>query len=332
MSAISGTISGLQSAAAQRDASKKNLKAVSDTNRINMLMNLFTRGGALSGKDIPEDMQGQQSAILPYYFKDMETQLAGQARSASDAISGQMTPQQQLKMYQSILDKYSPSVDNNRNLASDIASGRMGDQMLEESGPVFKSRVDSANTRKNASLQALQDSLNEIDAIQARKGFSGDSFGNNLLKFNARRATATQSATDIAGANTQNAMDRAAILGQARNIRLNSLNLPNQMASSDISIQNLPGQGIVQRTQTGQAPFGFFNVGPNQFTPHTTPVVSAIQSPLGAAAGAVGQTGNTLLSFALNKSLANKTAGGGGGGWGGNGDWAGETSNPAIME
>lgn len=300
---------GSQQASAQRDASRRNRQSMADTNRANLMLDLFRRGAPLSGPDIPDDLQGAQSALLPYYFGDAESRSAKNAVALYDAINQAFgSPSQEMSNYEAIISRYGPAILQNRELVNALASGRLTEDMLSESQPVFDARMGGVEKRRNASLEALQATLNEIDAIQAGKGYSGDTVGSRSLRFEGRRRIGLQSADDLSRAMLENALEKRAIQEQGRNLRLNNLNLPSTLAQSEIGMKQLPAQAAANRLALAMKPFDFYRVGNNfsgyQPLPQVQPVASTGQLvSQGVATGA-----NTLNTYLLNRQLQQQVA------------------------
>lgn len=252
-----------QSASASKKAQQQNLSEQERINLLNTEMQLASRGAPLTGDYVPDNLQGQQSSVLPYYFGGTEKQTADDTAALYNAIQKLYgSPDSQIADYQRLVDQYGPANASNQKLVNDLSSGRLTDQALTERAPVFGQRLANAGSNRNAGIEALQDTLNEIDAIQAGKGFAGDTVGSRTLRFNARRAIGTQSAQDLGQAKLQNATDTANIQDTGRALRLSNLSLPDQMLQSAITRKQIPAAGVVQAQGTAMAPFKFFDIGP----------------------------------------------------------------------
>lgn len=321
MSIVSGTIGAYESSGAQRDASDKNYRANQQNNLMNMLLTLYERGVDLSkinfpkALGIPEGLLKQGNVLLPGYAGDSERALYDQARGQSEAISGiSGSPQDQAAAFQKIIDQYGPGFAKNDQFVSDLVSGKLTDQSLSEAQPVFEARTAAAKARKSAGLEALQETLNNIDTIQARKGYTGDSFGANLLKFGARRSINTSGANDTAMAELENAMEKAGIQQSGRNTRLANIDLPNRVMSSALTRRGLPSKLVAENFDTALSPFRFFKTAGSDFKPFNAPPLDSPNAGLGQilAAGA-SSTGNTALNYYLQKRLRDQMAVGGAG-------------------
>lgn len=294
----------------EKKAAQINAKSTQDANTQNALLSLFTRGAALSGDWVPEELQGASAAILPYYLAGAEKEIGGDAASLYRAIRDRAGgPDIQLADYSALLGGYGRAMADNSLLAEDLASGRVTRDMISESAPVFSARVGVANAKRDAGLEALQQTLNEIDAIQAGKGYSGDSTGNRMLRFNARRSIGSEAATDLANVNLQNEIDRRQIMASGRDLRLANIDLPSSLARSAVALKQMPETAVTQSYQNSISPFGFFNLGPHQFptwqaNPEVKPTTGFGQALSQAASNTVN-AGNDYALSALQRAQAN---------------------------
>ena len=294
-------------------------KATQRTNLMNLYESLYARGADLSKLTFPKQM-GIPSGLLtrggvifPQYGADKERALFDQAAQLSAAIAAQNgTPEAQGQIYQALLDKYGPDFANNDQLASDLASGRLTTQMLTEAQPVEAARLGVAEGQKNAGLEAIKQTLNNIDTIQARKGYSGDSSGSRQLEFNARRAVNTSGADAINMALLQNEMEKMGIKTAGRGLQLSNINLPDTLLRSAVSRRQLPGQAMNQAFTQRTAPFSLWNQNPMQFRGAERPPVMPRGAGLGEILGSVGgAAGSNLTNYFLREGMKGFGAGGG---------------------
>ena len=295
MSFISGTVGAVLGSEAQDDATQANLDAARETNELNYRMFLQSRGST-------------GHALLPYYFGDQEANLAHDLstiyNASREAAGGY---DEQLERYRRDIGQFSDMTEQAANTAKGIFDGTLENESLTNFQPVAEARVEGANARKAAGLEALQETLNEIKAVQAGKGFSGDSFGNRLLQTSARRKVYSDAATDMAGVNIQNASDTFGIHERAQARRVSNLSLPYAMAQQAVNSENLADNAILDQTARRQQLFNFFKMAPGQFTYQPMPTVSASASPWQALAAGVG-TGNTILAKYLLDKYGNTAA------------------------
>lgn len=312
-----GAYSASEQAGAVKDAADRQATATRNANSQNFWLDLFKRGAPLFGDDVPTNLKGAQSAVLPYYFGDQEAKMGQDATNlyrASNAFYG--SPDQELAGYRNIVGEYAPAIAGNRQLVDDLASGRVTDQMLAEAKPAMVERVAGAEANRNAGIESLQETLNQIDDIQAGKGFSGDTSGNQMLKFNARRAIGDKAATDLHSALLANALTKQSIRDQGRQMRLGAVNLPAQLAQSDINLAQLPGAAAASRNNTSQTPFTFFRTT-NGFQPYQTLPTAPATATTGQIVGeAVGSLGGGISNYLLQRQLQQQAIAGAGTGGG----------------
>lgn len=305
MSVISGTIAAIN----QRKKDKAQNQLTAQQNQQQMAMDLAARGAGLYGSGIPEELQGRESAILPYYMGGSEAILGKDAANVAAAIRAAAgDPTLRLADYSAMLGKYDAASEANDRLAEDLALGNITNEQLAEAAPVWAARTGAAESRRNAGLEALRETLNEIDSIQAGKGYSGDSTGKRMLRFNARRAIGTQAATDFAGANLENEMDRRMIKESGRNARLSNIDLPNRLAMAAIQRKQLPANAVASEFNAATEPLNFFNIGAGQFRAQN-PLTAPSNSATGIAnsvAQAGASVGGALSKYYGNKSLENQ--------------------------
>lgn len=311
LAAGASAYSASQQASSQDAANATNANNTLSTNRTNVLLNLISRGAPITATDaqtlgLDPSLIGQSSAVLPYYLSAQEPQLGNNAANSALAIqSFYGSPQLELQDYQNILQGFQPSINNANRLTSDILSGNTTQQMLAEEQPVAAARTSLAQTQKNAALEQLASTLNQIDAIQQQKGYSGDSYGNRLMKFNAARGIATQGAADLGQAALQNALEKQGVQQAGRNLQLNNLSLPGQMAQSEIALKGVPSTAMASRYSAAMQPLSAFSIGKSNFTPFQMPPLVGPNANTGQI---VGQTlaglGNSAGNFMANQSLA----------------------------
>jgi hypothetical protein len=286
MSAISGTVSGILNANAQRDASEKNAQNVAATNALNYQMYQQSRGST-------------GHAVLPTYFGDFEQNLG-------DKLSGdfnQITKQNPLSSYQQTVSNLKPLQAGADATAAGIFNGGTQAQMEASFAPVKAARV--AFTRQSA-IDSLNKTLGEIGAAQGARGYTGDSFGDRMMKLAANK----QMSTDIAGANLQNLQDERTIADSALQLKLSNLSLPGQMANQDLALQNAAGNAYESNVNGALQPMTFLRAGGAQpFQNENLPTVNPTMSAFGAAAGSANGVGNAALSYWMQQQYANSLKG-----------------------
>jgi hypothetical protein len=307
-------IGGIFQANSQDKATKQNAKNVQDSNRMNLLLSLMSRGTALSESEanslgVPE-LAGKSSAVLPYYLADIEKATGTAAGKMALAIQ-KAAPT--IGDYTKIVAPYLAQAGQARDIAGNLLSGQMTQQMLSEEAPVAAARSEVAQTQKNTALESLDKTLNEIDAIQARKGYSGDSYGNRLLKATTRAGVMSASSGAIAQANLANELEKQAVKEKGRNLQLSNLGLPSVLASSALALKRAPTATASSSFADSMQPLSFFNIGNHPFQQQNLPLVDST-SKAGLAISGVAAGGNSALNAGLQKyfqSLDNSSDGSG---------------------
>lgn len=263
----------------QRSATNQNRDNVNATNALNLQM--FQEGRGSTG-----------SAIFPIYGKAAESQLYNDTLNTYDATGAIQPTAQQL---QAIVAGQQQNQDLANTAAAGIFNGATQTQELQNQQPVYQANLAAAQTQKQGTLEALQSTLNNIKAIQAGKGYAGDSFGNSLLNFQARQGANTNIANQFSQANIGNAQAIQGIRQNAINRQLQNLNLPTAMAQNNINLAQQPANALAQQQGQRQQLFNMFRIGPGQFTYQNLPLVQPNSAAYGALAN-IGAAGNDLAS------------------------------------
>lgn len=300
--AVIAVVGAAGSAAASSQQAKKQNKRINAQNAQQLGLDVAARGAPLNDASAPASVQGVEAAFLPYYMDGEEAALGRYAARISKAIREQGgTPEEQLAKYESMLAAYDPAMDMADQAVLDEVTGEATRQELEFSKPVFEARTGVANAKRNAGLEALKETLNEIDQIQAGKGYSGDSTGKRMLRFNARRAIGTESAKDLAEANLENASERRVIESTGRDRRAAGGAKIASLFNQRIARNRLPALAVSEDFNASFAPLKNFNIGTNEFT---TPQ-SYVDGPdmIGALSSSIG---GTLTNFFGKKAADNR--------------------------
>lgn len=305
MSFISGSLGAVLGSEAQDNATEANAANVAATNALNYQMFMEGRGS-------------MGNALLPIYFGKTERNLANDAEGIYNAAvrdaGGYDT---QKERYQRLIDQFGDTQQEAANTAKGIFDGSLLNESLSNFAPVGEARVAAAGAQKQSGLEALQDTLNEIKATQAGKGFSGDSFGSTLLRANVRRKTYSDAANALSQANIANASDKFNLQQQAQQRKLASLSIPMQMADQSVAFLNLPQNEILNQTAKRQSLFNWFKMNPGQFQYSPMPTVQPNSAASAAFAG-IGSGNAMMANYFLNKNWGS----GGGGEYGGGGGWS----------
>lgn len=285
---IYGAVSASDSAAAAQKANAANVAA---TNQANLQQFEESRGST-------------GSALLPLYAKGGEAQLYQDTLNAyNNAGNLSLTPAQ----LQALVAQFQPVQAQANAAGAGIFNGQTQAAELANQVPVYQANLAAAGAQKQGTLEALQSTLNNIKAIQAGKGYAGDSFGNQLLNFQARQGANTTAANAFSQANIGNAQANQSIRQNAINRQLANLGLPGQMAQSNAALGNLAANTTASQQGQRQQLFNMFNIGNKGFTYQNLPQVNPIAS-VGQNVGQGLSTGASGLgNYFANQQLANQS-------------------------
>lgn len=329
-------ISGVIAAKGQKSSADKTNKLERQATQANLYLDLVKRGMAMPssipGFKVPSEVAGKSSALLPWYMSDQEAGLAG---FATDQWNELTSPEVMGSIgdFQTTANRYQPAIDAGRDVVNGIYNGDITNEELSLARPVAEARMGVA---KDAGLESLRETLNSIKAIQARRGFSGDSTASNRLNFDARRKVAM----DVAGAGLTNAMEERSIRQGGINRRIAGLDMPLSQANREFALGDLPSRTLRSRLESNISVFnpfrtggGFQKIENNQQTvPNTMGIIAA---GLGSANQNAGQVlaNNSDRWFSGGRSGAGYgpqnvqasygTDFGGSAGYGGGQDWSG---------
>ncbi len=286
-SVLSGTLGAVLQADEQSRAREQNARNVADTNALNYRQFQESRGGA-------------GSAILPWYLKTpggdlFESSVLGPELINSFSRTGGASPD----TYRGLANRFASAQEGANRAVDDIFSGGTTQKMLQNFRPVAAAR--KAYTR-DAAVSALNKTLADIEATQARRGFVGGGSGTNRLRFMAGRDAAQQEAAVA----LQNAIEEQGIRNRGDiELPLQSLNLPYAQAQRAIDTFNLPDNAYLDILARRLQPLSFLNIhtsAPFQYQP--MPTVQPGSNPWSLALQANAGVGNTLL----NNYLKNRSA------------------------
>ncbi len=274
MSAISGTIGGILQANAQNAATKGARKSQKEAN-------------ALTRELYDESRGSTGHALFPTYTGDFEKNLS------LDLMKGYEDSAAPLASFETSTRKLAGAETGAEQFTNDIFSGGITKRLLEEAQPVQAARLSSA---RQSSMDALNKTLAAIDAAQAGKGFTGDSFGNRMLRF-----AGTRSAGDAVSA------AKLANLGEVQQIEnygdvtlpMQNLNLPYNMAQQAGQFSFMPQSNWLSTLKQRLDPLSYMKIGvsqPYQVTPLPTGVNS---NPAASALAGVSAAGGTALNYYL---------------------------------
>lgn len=289
--------SSASSSASQATAA--NAANINNTNQLNY--QLFEQGRGSLG-----------SAIYPIYAQGGEAALYGDTLNTYNA-TGALQPT--AAQYQAIVANAAPAVAGANATTAGIFNGNTENQELGNLAPVNQANLTAVATQKQGTLEALQSTLNNIKAIQAGKGYNGDSFGTQLLNFSARQNANTTASNALSQAQITNAQNTNTVKQNAINRQIQNVNLPYSMAANNANLASLPANALESNMAQRQQLFNNFRIGTGQFQYQNLPTVNPVASTgqiAGQAAGtAVGSVGNFLTNKSLISTLNNGNTNGG---------------------
>jgi hypothetical protein len=307
---------GSQQAGAQKAANAANARNVADTNQLNYQM--FREGRGEGG-----------SALLPFYLQrngqTAEQYLADNAYRAAGFIP---SAEQTYADAQTTQRRFQPTIDAATGTVIDLYNGNLLEQEQGLLLPLENERVNAAKTQRQSGLEALQETLNQIEATNRARGFSGDSLSSNLLKAESRRRIAGDAANTMSTARIQNASDRFQLGRNDINRRISNVNLPMETARSAQSFNNFASNQVLRGEQDRQGAFNWFRLQPgafqNKFQDRVEPVATTGQL-IGQAVGSLGKSvANYAADSYMQQQYLNQIQRLGAGGYGGAGGYIGD--------
>lgn len=226
-----------------------------------------------------------------------EEQALGNNATAAYNAAGDNSPAAQIAQYTALANQFLPAQAQANTAANSIFNGNLQSEELQDYAPVASALQQGVTSQKEASIEGLQQTLNQIKAIQAGQGFSGDSFGTNLMTSNAIQAANVAQAQNQANVNVQNAGATNAIKTGILNTQLQNLNLPTSMAQSNINLANTAANAMTSQQGQGQQLFNMFRIGTGNFQYQNLPTVQPTPSLLGIAATAGNAVGANAGSY-----------------------------------
>lgn len=236
------------------------------------------------------------SAVLPLYLKSASGGLFEKAlgQDLTDAYDVYHQDPTAVADYQTRVDAFNPAIAGARKTTNDIFDGGLENRLVTNFKPVASARV---KFKRASAIDALNKTLQEINAVQSGRGYSGDSMGNRLLQFQARKSAGDE----VAGANIQNAEEERAIRDMALQVQLQNLGLPYQQARNDLELFRLPQDNYIAELLKEQQPFNFLRIGVGQ-PPAVQPLRYEANPSTGQlAAQGIGQLSGAALNYYMQQ-------------------------------
>jgi hypothetical protein len=272
------------------------------------------------------------------YLKPYEAGLSQSAAETAQALfgyGGGVT--KRLADADHTLRRYDRAFSAGDDTVIDLATGKLASDRRNSLAPVLAARMNAAKGRAAAISQGLDETLSALRAAKAGTGFRG------LSTFDINRAQAatigarTNAAAGLGDAELANALATQGLDESNLQLRLNSLDLPAQIAQQRLSLSNLPASNIADFYGRALSPLSFFRMGagtpPYQQTPQI-PIITSSGQIAGSAVAGFGQSlGQYFAQQQMMQDLSKFYGGGptylGSGGSLGAGSWAGPGGAPA---
>ena len=171
-------------------------------------------------------------------------------------------PYTEVGAYEDLPAMYQPMQDQARQVVSDVFDDTATDRRISFFDPVFQARQAQVDAQKQADREALQDTLGSIDASARRRGFSGDSLANMQVEGRARQASARNIGKMQTLMNLQNQTDVLNERMKGEATKMNSLNLPTQMAANEAKMRMMPVTAATDAAVDAQRGLQFFKQRP----------------------------------------------------------------------
>lgn len=292
-----GVAGSMMASDAQGDAAESAANSQRESNDANYRMFLESRG------------QGG-SAVMPLYMRNADGSLFEKSLS-DDMISAYNRSAIPLSRFQQAGARFRGAQTKAGNFANDIFDGGITNRLLTNAQPVQKAKV---TFRKQSALDALHKTLNGIDAVQAGKGYAGDSYASNKMRFDANKGMSDE----LAGVNLENLQESRQIhdYGDVQ-LPMQNLSLPLAMMKQESDFEFLPQRQYIDALQQRMSPLSFLKIGGSQpFQYQPIPTAPPIASDGQLLAQGLGGVGNMVSNYAQQRQqeqMWQRLLGGGGG-------------------
>lgn len=262
-------ISGPKASKAQNKASKRDQENAREANAQNY--KLFQQGRGSRG-----------SALFPIYAKKFEKEYYG------EVADGFRESGRDIVEYRDATARFRPMADKANAAAEGIFDGSTTEKRLANLAPVKDARV---SYRRQASVDAMNKILNDIEADRARGGFTGgDSSANQNLRFRAAKGAGD----DLAATNVQNVEEERSIRDAGLDLELANLGLPAQLAAANLSLLTAPDNAYTDALSRRIAMTNGLRIAPGHFQVQPLPMEQPNIGVLGAFAQGASQVGATV--------------------------------------
>jgi len=308
--AAGGIGGALIEAESQRKIASQNRDAQKQANLLNLAQYVASRGGdptemlKQAGLYTPEMASALQNmgVLLPGYAGAGTEKALFQDAMAQRAAMQTKTPEQRMAEFQSIIAAQQPAIEAGTKFVGDIYGGGLEQERLAALAPVEAARMEGVEANRAAIDLALRNTLNQMAAEEARKGYVGaGGYGTNRMlasTIGARQAAAQAEAT----ARLQNELARQGIKESGVDMRLKSLDIPAMRAQQLAGLSILPESSLAKLSDIQMAPLSPFKLNPGS-PPSAAPLITpATPSTLGLAVSGTGQAlGNAAQMYQWNQ-------------------------------
>ncbi len=270
-------------------------------------------------RDLYHESRGSTGhALLPEYLGGAEKEFGQGAVDTARALRDYYgTPQDVAARGAATAARYQPLLAAGTKSIYGIYSGDEEAKRLAAAQPVFGARTAAAETVASGTMQGIANRLNALRAQNAARGFVGAGAGSERLGLQASIEGAQQAGGARAAAAIANAADVQAIRNQILDLQLRSPELAGALASQDVRFQQLPAETVaaIQGAQMGVlSPFRIGTGAPpgQVMAPWATP-----EPGLAQILDSLGGSGSSIARYFLQRDLANRYGGRGGGAPGG---------------
>jgi hypothetical protein len=160
--------------------------------------------------------------------------------------------------YSAISDTFRPSQEMANKRGASVFDGGLQTEMMKNFEPVKTARVQF---KRQSAIDSLNKTLGAIEAMQATKGYQGDSYGARRLKLDSNRGAADA----ISGANLENLMEERRIKDAIIQTQLENLDLPASSAKSAMEFEAAPTRQYLDLLKLRMSPLDSLRIGPGQF-------------------------------------------------------------------
>lgn len=290
--ALGNFFGGKSAASAAQKQADAQLKATQETNANNLRMFQESRGST-------------GSAVLPEYLKSYEAGLGADAAATAKALFGYGGGvNQRLADGAGILARYNPALEAGDNTVIDLATGRVGTQRQASLAPVLAARTGAAKLRSSAITDGLNETLANLRATRAGRGFRGGSTFDTNRALAATVGARAGAATEMGQARLDNALATQGLDESNLQLLLSSLDLPFQRGQQRLNFANLPATNAADFYRSALSPLDYFRIGPAQNLPYQqTPQIPTIPNTGQLAGAAVAGGAQSIGQYLAQQQL-----------------------------